>query len=66
MTITIVAIIQIVAMILTALFAVALRRGDASRFTSRQGLNSSYASAPMLSKYVVYTANIEIQFQIDV
>lgn len=50
-TITIVAVVQIVAMVLTALFAVAIRRtnGDTSRFTSRQGLNSSYASAPMLS-----------------
>lgn len=50
-TITVVAVIQIVAMVLTALSAVAIRHrvsGD-SRFTSRQGLNSSYASAPMLS-----------------
>ena len=53
-TITVVAVIQIVAMVLTALSAVAIRHrvsGD-SRFTSRQGLNSSYASAPMLSRYV--------------
>ncbi|XP_059352724.1 leukocyte surface antigen CD53-like isoform X1 [Daphnia carinata] len=55
-TITIVAIVQIVAMILTALFAVAIRRGDASRFTSRQGLNSSYASAPMLSNSFLFSS----------
>ncbi|EFX76398.1 hypothetical protein DAPPUDRAFT_322264 [Daphnia pulex] len=51
-TITVVAVVQIVAMVLTALFAVIIRQhvsGDSSRFTSRQGLNSSYASAPMLS-----------------
>jgi hypothetical protein len=61
-TITVVAVVQIVAMVLTALFAVNIRQqvsGD-SRFTSRQGLNSSYASAPMLSKYVFQYSTLYI------
>lgn len=40
------------------------RQGNTSRFTSRQGLNASYASAPMLSKYVSirYSANLSIDW----